>query len=252
MAKGPSSKKVARAARAGGGRVRGAGQRSFLFPSVIGVIIVLGVLLIAFARADRREATAVPPQIGDHWHAAFGITLCGEVSPPILEFENREGVHTHGDGVIHIHPFSSNGAGRNATLGLFLKGGNIELSDTAISVGDKRFENGDKCGDKEGRVVVAKWDRAQDDTEEPELFTEDLTDIRFLKDGEAYTIAFAPEGEEIAKPESAANLDELGAIDSGQSSPSSTPEDTTSSTEPQASTSSTGATSTTASTTPSP
>ena len=46
MGKASSSKKVARAARAGG-RSSGSKQRNLLFPAAIGVIILLGTGLIA-------------------------------------------------------------------------------------------------------------------------------------------------------------------------------------------------------------
>lgn len=216
MARGSSSKKVARAARAGGGRVRGAGQRSFLFPGLITLICVLGVALIAYARDDRRGTEQIPPISGiDHWHAAFGVYTCDDFEPAMPEFETPLGIHTHGDGVIHIHPFSENASGRNATLGVFLEESGVTLGDTSLEVGGQTYENGDKCGDKPGRVVVAKWDRAADEGEEPQLVTEDLEGVRFRKDGEAYTVAFVPEGEDVPRPESASQLEELGAIDTG-------------------------------------
>jgi hypothetical protein len=48
------------------------------------------------------------------------------------------------------------------------------------------------------------------------LLTGGLSDIRFRGDGEGYTIAFMPEGDtNIPKPQTAANLAELGAVDAG-------------------------------------
>jgi hypothetical protein len=223
MARGGSSKKVARAARAGG-RVRGVRERSFLFPALITVICVLGVALIVYARTDRRQQSAVPPVANkDHWHAAYGIFLCNHFEPAILTFESPEGIHTHGDGVIHIHPFSEAASGRNATLGKFLEQTSVKLSDTSLEVGSKKYKNGDKCDNKKGHVVVAKWKNALDDKEEPTLITKDLAKIRFQKDGEAYTIAFVADGTkpaDIQRPETAKNLPELGAVDSGQTAPS--------------------------------
>jgi hypothetical protein len=225
MARGSSTKKVARAARAGGGRVRGVGQRGLLFPVTIVFIVVLGTALIVFARIERREATAVPPQLEDHWHAAYAVYVCDEFVASAVDFESPVGIHSHGDNVVHIHPFSANGTGNNATLGVFLEDSGIELSDDSLTVNDETHENGDDCGDEPARVVVAKWDRAADPEEEPELITEDLTGVRFRKDGEAYTIAFVPEGAEIPKPDTATNLEQLGAVDTGA-----TPQDATTTT----------------------
>jgi hypothetical protein len=214
MGKASSSKKVARAARAGG-RTAGNKQRNLLFPGVIGGIMVLGVALVAFAANDRKSETDVPPVLGDHWHAAVGFYICDQFEPDIAEFESRVGIHTHGDGVIHIHPSSAAGAGENATLGTFLEGAGVTLTDSELTMGDKSWKEGDqKCGDEDGELVVAQWKDVQSSDEKPALIRRDFDSIRFREDGEGYTIAFVPEGTtDIPKPESAAQLQVLGAAD---------------------------------------
>jgi hypothetical protein len=214
MGKASSSKKVARAARAGG-RTAGSKQRNLLFPGVIGVIMVLGVALVAFAANDRKSETDVAPVLGDHWHAAVGFYICDQFEPDIAEFESRVGIHTHGDGVIHIHPSSADGAGENATLGAFLEGAGVTLTDTELTMGDQTWKEGDqKCGDEDGELVVAQWKDVESTDSEPALIRRDFDSIRFREDGEGYTIAFVPEGTtDIPKPESAAQLQTLGAAD---------------------------------------
>jgi hypothetical protein len=214
MGKASSSKKVARAARAGG-RTAGNKQRNLLFPGVIGGIMVLGVALVAFAANDRKSETDVPPVLGDHWHAAVGFYICDQFEPDIAEFESRVGIHTHGDGVIHIHPSSADGAGENATLGAFLEGAGVTLTDTELTMGDQTWKEGDqKCGDEDGELVVAQWKDVESSDTEPALIRRDFDSIRFREDGEGYTIAFVPEGTtDIPKPESAAQLQTLGAAD---------------------------------------
>jgi hypothetical protein len=222
MGKASSSKKVARAARAGG-RSSAGRQRNLLFPGVIGAIVVLGSALIWYAADERKGDTSIPPVIGDHWHAAYGIYVCGEWQPDIPEFENTTGVHTHGDGVIHIHPFSQSGAGENATLGTFLEDTDVDLSDDELTIGTNELEESqtwnesdDQCDGEDAELVVAQWENVQDEAAEPALLTSGLDDIRFRADAEGYTIAFMPEGEtDIPKPETAANLAELGAVDAG-------------------------------------
>ena len=115
MGKASSTKKVARAARTGGGRTaRGTGG-SLVWPALIGVVVVLGVILIGISRSEISGAST-PPRIGkDHWHAAIGFYDCDHFLPNEAQFENSEGLHTHGDGLIHLHPFSSAVAGKNAT-----------------------------------------------------------------------------------------------------------------------------------------
>jgi hypothetical protein len=214
MGKASSSKKVARAARAGGWTA-GSKQRNLLFPGVIGVIMVLGVALVAFAANDRKSETDVAPVLGDHWHAAVGFYICDQFEPDIAEFESRVGIHTHGDGVIHIHPSSADGAGENATLGAFLEGAGVTLTDTELTMGDQTWKEGDqKCGDEDGELVVAQWKDVESTDSEPALIRRDFDSIRFREDGEGYTIAFVPEGTtDIPKPESAAQLQTLGAAD---------------------------------------
>jgi hypothetical protein len=214
MGKASSSKKVARAARAGG-RTAGSKQRNLLFPGVIGVIMVLGVALVAFAANDRKSETDVPPVLGDHWHAAVGFYICDQFEPDIAEFESRVGIHTHGDGVIHIHPSSASGAGENATLGEFLEGAGVQLTDTELTMGENTWKEGDqKCGDEDAELVVAQWKDVESSESDPALIRRDFDSIRFREDGEGYTIAFVPEGTtDIPKPESAARLQALGAAD---------------------------------------
>jgi hypothetical protein len=214
MGKASSSKKVARAARAGG-RTAGNKQRNLLFPGVIGVIMVLGVALVAFAANDRKSETDVPPVLGDHWHAAVGFYICDEFEPDIAEFESRVGIHTHGDGVIHIHPSSEGGAGENATLGEFLEGAGVQLTDTELTMGENSWKEGDQtCGDEDAELVVAQWKDVESSEGKPALIRRDFDSIRFREDGEGYTIAFVPEDTtDIPKPPSAAQLQALGAAD---------------------------------------
>jgi hypothetical protein len=242
MGKASSSKKIARAARAGG-RAAGVRQRNLMFPAAIGAILLGGSAMVAFAWNDHRDkASSVPPVANeDHWHAAYGIYVCGEWQAPIPEYENPNGIHTHGDGVVHIHPFSASAAGENATLGEFLETAGVDLSNGTLQIGDEKWEEGtDECDGKEAELVVAKWQDVQTTTKKPALIPSDFGDTRFRDDGEGYTIAFVPvdqaEGEsdeEIPKPESSPQLAELGAIDSGQTPTGSTlPGETTGSTEP--------------------
>jgi hypothetical protein len=231
MGKASSAKKVARAARAGG-RSSAGRQRNLLFPGVIGAIVLLGSALVWYAADDRKGDTSIPPVVGeDHWHAAYGIYVCGEWQPDIPEFENTTGIHTHGDGVIHIHPFSQSGAGENATLGTFLEDTDVKLSDDQLTIGKNELPDGaktwkegeDKCDGKDAELVVAQWEDVSDENAKPALLTSGLRDIRFRGDGEGYTIAFMPEGDtDIPKPPTAANLAELGAVDAGAEAGSTT------------------------------
>ena len=227
MGKASSNKKVARAAKAGGGRARAAGERNIVFPAALALVVVLGTLLVVYARDDRlATALEAPVAFEDHWHSAYGIYVCDEFLPELPEFTAPQngGNHTHGDGLIHIHPFSSARAGENATLvnwfadaGAVLGGGDT-LSDTELGVpgGDRYVEGDSTCAEVEGDpiVQVAVWDTAFAATQgsDPDrVITEDFGQIRFEEDGMAYTIAFAPEGAELPPPPTLEGLAGVGS-----------------------------------------
>ena len=183
-------------------------------------VVLAAVALVAVGCRDGGEGTVSPdratevdgPGVGDHWHAAVGVFVCDRFLPDPLVTENAEGIHTHGDGVVHIHPFEPEGAGADATLGLFLRDTTIDLEDGGLEVDGVTWHDGEECDSGPGRVVVARWDDAAAGGD-PEIVTEDLTGLRFRADGEAYTIAFVPEGADIPRPPSAAHLAELGQAD---------------------------------------
>jgi hypothetical protein len=220
MGKASSNKKVARAAKAGGGRARAAGERNLLFPAALAIVVVLGTLLVVYARENRSAEALEPPLLSDHWHSAYGIYVCDEFQPSLPEFTAPQngGTHTHGDGLIHIHPFSSARAGENATLENWLQdagavlGNDGGIDDDSLAVpGGETFEEGEsECEGVEGDpiVQVAIWDsyQAAVDGEDPSVVTEDVDSVRFARDGQAYTIAFAPEDAEIPPPPTASEV----------------------------------------------
>lgn len=229
MGKASSAKKVARAARAGGGRVKGLRQRNLLFPGAVGAIVVLGVGLVGYAWNDHQdEASSEPPTVQDHWHAAYGVYVCDQFIPMTSDTASPTlGIHSHGDNVVHVHPHSANATGDNATMGLFLdelaKDG-FELSNDSLTVGGETYTEGEQeCDGEAAELVVAQWKNVQTSDRDPALISSEFDEIRFREDGEGYTIAFVPEGTtDIPKPESASQLAELGAVDAGDVGPPTT------------------------------
>lgn len=119
---------------------------------VIGVTFgILGLLFFV------RGATGAP-RIGDHWHAPYQVVICGERQPAMPEFEGvGSSPGTHGDAIIHLHPFSTVAEGSKNTLAGFFKTGGGTLSNSEIrSPGfSKTWKNGDKCEDgTEGTLQV--------------------------------------------------------------------------------------------------
>jgi peptidylprolyl isomerase len=160
------------------------------------------------------EDAAPGPGIGDHWHAAYGVFVCDAFLPPEPEGEDTIGLHTHGDGVVHIHPFVEQASGPDATFGVFLRSTEIEVGDGELTAGGETWADGDDCGGEPGTVQVATWDDATAGGE-PDDVRAGTDGLRFREDGEAYTIAFVPEGAEIPVPPTAGQLAELGASDGG-------------------------------------
>jgi len=86
------------------------------------------------------------PYVGDHWHNAYGISVCGVRQPNLPGAPG--GVHSHGDELIHVHPFDPSEAGKNATLALAFRtsGGDLTNSSMTMPWGTS-FTNGDLCPD---------------------------------------------------------------------------------------------------------
>ncbi len=81
-------------------------------------------------RNDPPSTGPAPRPNQDHWHWAVGVNVCGTwlADPP--EFFNRAanrslvaGIHSHGDGLVHLHPYGTDEAGDHATLRTFLEFG---------------------------------------------------------------------------------------------------------------------------------
>ena len=109
----------------------------------LGFVGLLGVLIASSRGGDGGGRL---PNVGDHWHASYSITICGETEPPFPA--SGGGVHTHGNGRIHIHPFNQAEAGRNATLARFLAGTGSRLTNDSFELpSGVKYSNGDECPD---------------------------------------------------------------------------------------------------------
>ncbi len=242
-----STKKAARLAQKGKGqKVRF--QGGTLFPIIVALVVVLGFGLVVYARESRPAADASAPTINDHWHHSYGFFVCGEWvqldgdgesrnadgSPTNVAYA-RSGVHSHDDGLIHWHPFSSASVGRRATLGLFLDVYDVELSKDTLQFPedqraqlpeafreDGRFEDGEtKCpapdgGEGEtGSLRVVRWADIAD-TGDGITFIAGFDGIALNEDAMSVVIAFVPDGTDVEMPPWTQNFDENVLNDSGQ------------------------------------
>jgi len=240
-----STKKAARLAQKGKGqKVRF--QGGTLFPVIVALVVVLGTALVIYARQSRPQADASAPTIDDHWHHTYGFLICdtwvqltgdGEAQdangrPTNVEYA-RTGIHSHDDGLIHWHPFSSASVGSRAQLGVFLDVYDVELDNDVLQFPedqrtqlpsefqeDGRFESGDtECTiegvTETGRLQVVRWDNISD-TGDGTTFIAGFNDIRLDKDAMAVVIAFVPDGTDVGKPPWIEDFEDDVLNDSGQ------------------------------------
>ncbi|HUQ40082.1 MAG TPA: hypothetical protein VM030_07980 [Acidimicrobiales bacterium] len=209
MGKASTGKKVARAAGTGGGRTA-RGRRPWGWYSAIAVVSILGVLLIVVSRGDLKQSRITGhPKVGEHWHVAYGFNVCGAYLPASSNDRDPLGIHTHntegvGDGVVHIHPFTSKAAGARATLGVFTDTIGAKLSRTKFELpGQKAHKTGDMCGDKKGVLRVSVNGKE---------YRGDPKKVRFAKDRSWVVVAILPAGDKIQPPPSVAQLDNLSDV----------------------------------------
>ncbi len=172
----------------------------------LALIVVAGVAGVVYFASNRESNIGVAPEANiDHWHSAFLIHNCGTDLPPTANFETVDGLHTHGGGLFHLHPFNPAVAGRNATLGSYMSAAGATLTDDTYSSGfsdlvpvEMSEEAG--CNGEEAVLQLAVWDNAFDATAEPRIITEDLADFAFESAGQAITLALVPEGAEVPRP----------------------------------------------------
>ena len=276
MAPSSSASKVAKLAQKGKGKkVRF--QGGTLFPLIIVAVLAVLLPLVVYARQSRPGAGEGAPTINDHWHAAYGFEVCdknGLETLPVLTgaLEEKDpvtnqiastkflrtGVHSHGDGVIHWHPYSGASTGTNAKISIFLNNYGITLSNTKLTFpanqGGGVYEEGKSTCVYKGKTEKASlklwvWNNYSEvKTNGPDAtYITNMTNVRIRNDGMVFMFAFVPDDAPPKYPDSASNLKQLGAADgSGAVTTDTTP--TTVATNGTGATVGTGATSSTVAT----
>ncbi len=249
MAPSSSAKKVAKlASRGKGKRVRF--QGGSVFPIAVALVVALGLLAIVYGRQSRPSDGSGVPRVNDgtntdaHWHAAFGTYICDTFQPKIIGDKEEKGidsagnevllnddfrilgVHSHEDGTIHYHPFSTKSSGNRAKLGVFLDVYDIKLTDTELVMpadqgGEKWSTDDTKCDGKDTVLTVRVWDNYANKGEFHDVVT-DFRNSRIVNDGMVFVVAFVPKGADIPAPPWADQLPTLGAADGGNVAPATT------------------------------
>lgn len=161
-----------------------------LLPLAISAIAAAIAVACAGGQSEQatREETPSPAETmasvtGDHWHATYDVIICGQEQPPIPALHNPEGVHTHGDGIIHMHPFIPSAEGAGARVQKFFEymGGKLTEDEIQIPGQAETYRNGDLCPDgQEGFVQLFANGQSVD------------IDRYIPKDGDRVRIVFGP------------------------------------------------------------
>lgn len=163
------------------------------------------------ALADGELPVLGPIPGSSHWHAAYVVRVCGDVLEPFDSAADPLGIHSHDDGMIHVHPFFVEAGYEDARLTLFLDAMGAELSEGSLTLpGGGTWRDGDDCEGVPGRVFVDKW-AGPGSSEFPDRIFENFDDIRFGADRELYQIAFAPADSPPVVPPTESRFAELSA-----------------------------------------
>ena len=202
----------------------GAGQQRRLigFPAVVVLIILIGIGVVAVARI-LRDAEA-RPGLTDHWHSAYTVWDCTDgdgAHQPVFEGRRNsqgypydpEGIHSHSDGLIHIHPFTANATGQHATMKKFFESMFVRMDENGITASEFGVISAVDavCDGQPAVMQIVRWsDALTAVAEQPdERIYADFENVRFKKDGEAFTIALAPRDAVVPLPPTIGDL--LGA-----------------------------------------
>ncbi len=134
-----------------------AGARRLLQRLLIALLAALIAAVAVRQFTDSDGGGRHGPFIGDHWHALYAVFICGQRQPNFPTWE--AGVHTHADGVIHIHPFLRHEEGEGARLTKWFEYGGGKLTQTEMQMPgtpkDRVYRSGDRCPDgREGRLQL--------------------------------------------------------------------------------------------------
>lgn len=190
-----------------------------LFLAVAAVAVVAFAGMITMVGQTRETDTAAglqypnsmtqsgtgPIAMTDHWHHAYLVNHCGYDLGTTQMYDSADGIHTHGDGLVHIHPFTDAASEQNATLGLYFESQGAVLTDDSFTTGDfdgfsVSMSEAEGCNGEAAVLQLAIWTDPFDPDSDPIIHTENLANVYFDVDGAAVTLALLPVGEEIPRP----------------------------------------------------
>jgi hypothetical protein len=186
MGKASSAKKVARVARSSG-TSSGPRQRFRLgFGALIALILVLGVLLVAWSRASRPGTGG--PDAGEEWTITWGVYVCDAFVPGV-------------GGTTTIQPVpDADNPDQRLNVGAWAPSVDLAVTADAITLPDGRqLTNGFDCGGTPAEVSITTWPAgAAADAGLTRSFS--LDTLQFSGDGEQLTLAVVAPGTTIPQP----------------------------------------------------
>jgi len=182
----------------------------------MGLVVLLGLGLVAVSRTSR-DAVASPRVGKDHWHAVYDVYDCVTDSfmPAFQGSLDPHGIHSHNDGLMHIHPFDGSASGADAKIGVFLDSMGASVTTEAITAPDfAPLEAGVECNGQPSVIKVARF-QVDPEIKLVKVYDSDFANIHFDKNREAFTIARVAPDQEIPQPEA----DRFDAMDQATGSP---------------------------------
>ena len=183
---------------------------SLYFPPWVPVVGIMAVVFGILGVLVYVRQAGAHPHINEHWHAAYTIFIGNQRQPNIPTFTGPEETHTHGDGMIHMHPFIPAGEGSGSAVGRFFDYGEGSLTTDELRIPGQRttYKNGDAIPgtDQQGVVRILRADsgihplgsqfaqaiQACDAKSESEF--EVVTPGYIPQDGDCMRIIFGPPG----------------------------------------------------------
>ena len=215
MARSSSAQKIARLAEKGKGKkVRF--QGGSVFPTVVFAVVLLGAVLIAYAR---QSGTPVDASVTaeQKYATAFAFQNCDELvvlkQPDVAQLNPADkfaSVTTEtpaaiiGDGIVGWMPQILAGE-RKAKLETIFELYGLSVTDDTIEFdGTEISETDTQCGDKDAVIGVSVWESG---SALSKLSIASFGGVK-IDDQMTVVLSFAPEGTEIARPSVADSLSE--------------------------------------------
>ena len=216
MARPNSAQKIARLAQKGKGKkVRF--QGGSVFPTVVLAVILVGTVLVAYARqAEPVVDASITAE--EQYELAFGVYFCDQFVSGIAAVPAEGTVDQSaaaaiiGEGLVAWKPQVLAGE-RKAKLGTIFDLYGLKVTDSSITFpntvqvndGQPIEEGPTSCNGDPGFLTVVTWPDATD-PDNSERSIASLDGVRLTQDNMAIVLAFIPDGGEVPLPDSVNEL----------------------------------------------